>query len=196
MSTAFSRVLSLRDRKRNTSKNRLDLNNLFTFEEKTKKIKDEEKKIQDLSHRLALLGIPDVPQERIEYALRSRSSQGDIQEALKLLLLYEDSVAGVLKPFDPTVRMLGAENREKTTCFLDSLLFAMFATPGVFEAILFNNFDDEQRRKLVIIMRLWVNLLRSGRLVTTDIVSGRPLILAETMADHFSSDRKTSGVFS
>lgn len=170
MSTAFSRVLSLRDRKRNTSRSRLDVNNLFVFEEKTKKVKDEEKKIHDLSHRLALLGIPDVPQERIEYALRSRTAQGDIQEALKLLLLYEDSVAGLLKPFDPTIRMLGAENREKTTCFLDSLLFGMFATPGVFEAILFNNFDDEPRKKLVIIMRLWVNLLRSGRLVTTDIV--------------------------
>ena len=134
-------------------------------------IRDREKKIQELSHRLSLLGIPDVPQERIEYALRSRTAQGDIQEALRLLLLYEDSVAGLLKPFDPTIKMLGAENREKTTCFLDSLLFGMFAVPSVFEAILFNNFDDEPRKKLVIIMRLWVNLLRSGRLVTTDIVS-------------------------
>jgi len=47
----------------------------------------------------------------------------------------------------------------------------MFAKSDVFEAILFNNFEDEPRKKLVIIMRLWVNLLRTGRLVTTDIVS-------------------------
>jgi hypothetical protein len=161
----------MRDRKRNTSKTRLDINNLFLIEEKPKKLsKEEEKKVQDISLTLTQLGVPDVPQQRIEYALRSRSAHGDVKEALRLLMLYDDSVAGVLRPFDPNIRMLGAENREKTTCFLDSLLFAMFAKSDVFEAILFNNFDDEPRKKLVAIMRLWVNLLRTGRLVTVDIV--------------------------
>lgn len=169
--SALSRILSVRDKKRNTSKPRVDINNLFTIDEKSKRLsKEEEKKAQDIEAALLQLGIQNVPRERIEYALRSRSAHGDVKEALRLLMLYEDSIAGILRPFDRTVRMVGAENREKTTCFLDSLLFAMFAKSDVFEAILFNNFEDEPRKKLVAVMRLWVNLLRTGRLVTTDIV--------------------------
>lgn len=168
---SFSRLLSIREKRRTPSKNRLDISNLFSIDEKQKRpSKDEEKKIQDIILRLASYGIKDVPQQRIEYALRSRSAQGDAKEAFKLLILYEDSVAGILKPFDPSIKLLGAENREKTTCYLDALLFAMFAKTDVFEAILFNNFADDPRRRLVIVMRLWVNLLRTGRLVTTDIV--------------------------
>lgn len=170
--SALSRILSVRDKKRAPSKTRLDVNNLFTIEEKTKRLsKEEEKKVQDIEQALVQLGIQNVPQQRIEYVLRAKSAHGDVKEALKLLMLYEDSVAGILRPFDPSIRMAGAENREKTTCFLDSLLFAMFAKSDVFEAILFNNFEDEPRKNLVTLMRLWVNLLRTGRLVTTDIVS-------------------------
>ena len=171
-SNSFTRLLSIRDKRRNASKTRLDVSNLFTIEEKSKKLsKDEEKKVQELSQRLAAQGVKDVPLQRIEYALRSKSVQGDLREAFKLLMLYEDSVAGVLRRYDPAIKMLGAENREKTTCYLDSLLFAMFAKPDVFEAILFNDFSDEPRKRLVTAVRLWVNLLRSGRLITTDIVS-------------------------
>lgn len=80
-------------------------------------------------------------------------------------------MAGILRENNPTVRMLGAENREKTTCYLDSLLFAMFSHVEVFEAVLYNTFKDEPRRRLVTILRLWVNMLRTGKIVTTDIVS-------------------------
>lgn len=167
----FSRVLSLREKKRNSSRPRTDLSTLWAIEEKAKKpSKDEERKIQDIAQRLTSLGHQDVPHDRIEYALRSKSAQGDPKEAIRLLSLYDDSVAGMLRPYDPTIKMLGAENREKTTCYLDSLLFAMFAKPDVFEAILFNTFDDEPRKRLVVVMRLFVNLLRTGRLVTSDIV--------------------------
>lgn len=171
-SNSFSRLLSIRDKRRNGSKSNLDTTNLFTIEEKSKRLsKDEEKKIQELQKRLDAHGVKDVPQERLEYAIRSKGVQGDVREAFKILMLYEDSVSGVLRHYDPNIKMLGAENREKTTCYLDSLLFAMFAKSDVFEAILFNNFTDEPRKRLVATMRLWVNLLRSGRLVTTDIVS-------------------------
>lgn len=75
--------------------------------------------------------------------------------------------------------MLGAVNRDKVTCYLDALLFAMFAKTDVFEAILFNNFDDEPRTRLVVIIRLWVNLLRTGRLITTDIVCFLPILRSQ-----------------
>lgn len=43
---------------------------------------------------------------------------------------------------------------------------------GFLQAMLYNVFDedDEKRRKLAALLRLFVNLLRSGHLITTDIV--------------------------
>jgi hypothetical protein len=67
--------------------------------------------------------------------------------------------------------MLGAENREDVTCYLDSLLFAMFAKLESFEPLLYTNFDDEPRRRLSTLIRLWVNMLRTGKLIQTDVVS-------------------------
>ncbi|KAF2273779.1 cysteine proteinase [Westerdykella ornata] len=65
--------------------------------------------------------------------------------------------------------MLGAVNRCSVTCYLDALLFAMFARMDSFEAMLFDNFSDEPRKKLAAILRLWVNLLRSGRLIDVEL---------------------------
>ena len=67
--------------------------------------------------------------------------------------------------------MAGAENRGAVTCYLDSLLFAMFARFDAFEKMLKREFEDEPRRKLATVLRLWVNLLRSGELIHTDTVS-------------------------
>ena len=52
----------------------------------------------------------------------------------------------------------------------DALLFAMFARLDCFEPILNRTFEDAHLRKLVVLLRLWVNMLRSGKLITTDIV--------------------------
>lgn len=68
------------------------------------------------------------------------------------------------------MKLLGAVNREGVTCYLDALLFAMFARLGSFEAMLYKNFEDPPRKKLATLLRLWVNILRAGKLITTDIV--------------------------
>ena len=170
----FSRVLSLRD-KRHPHKHRqpeVDYNGLFTLDSSAKKLtKDEDKRVHELSRQMAALGHTTVPQSRIEYVIRRSSTEGDAAQAQSLLLLFEDSIGGILRPYDSTIKMLGAENREKVTCYLDALLFAMFAKGDVFDAILFNNFTDEPRKRLISVLRLWVNMLRTGRLITTDIVS-------------------------
>ena len=67
--------------------------------------------------------------------------------------------------------MRGAENREGVTCYLDSLLFSMFARLGSFEPILYTHFEDEPRCRLSVLIRLWVNMLRKGMLIQTDVVS-------------------------
>jgi len=126
--------------------------------------------VVELAQHLATLGHPEVPQARLEYLIRCKSSDGDVKKAFAILKLFDDSVAGILRENNPSVRMLGAENREKTTCYLDSLLFAMFSHVEIFEAVLYNTFQDEPRKRLVTSLRLWVNMLRTGKLVTTDIV--------------------------
>ncbi|KAI9687468.1 MAG: hypothetical protein M1822_002078 [Bathelium mastoideum] len=145
-------------------------NGAFSAEEAKKKPdKDEEKKVKALTQRLHNIGIEDTTERQIEYVLRSKTIGGDSDKAFQLLLLFEDSWEGIIKPYNADKKMLGAENREAVTCFLDALLFAMFARLGSFEAMLYNTFTDRNRKNLVALLRLWVNILRTGRLVTTDV---------------------------
>ena len=78
---------------------------------------------------------------------------------------------GIIREYSLGVKLVGAVNREKVTCWLDALLFAMFARLGSFEPILYRSFDDQPRKRLALLLRLWVNMLRTGKLITTDIVS-------------------------
>lgn len=114
------------------------------------------------------MGIRTLQKPHFSYALHS--TKEDVEKAISLLLLLEDSIEGIIKSYTPKIKLLGAENRQGVTCYLDALLFAMFARLDSFEAILYKSFNDEPRRKLAILLRFWVNLLRSGKLITTDIV--------------------------
>ena len=98
-------------------------------------------------------------------------ANGDPEKAFDLLVLFEESEQGIIREYDPNIKLLGAVNRDGVTCYLDALLFAMFARLGSFEAMLYNHFEDEPRKRLATLLRLWVNTLRVGRLVTTDIVN-------------------------
>lgn len=71
--------------------------------------------------------------------------------------------------YDPAVKMKGAQNRQGVTCYLDATLFSMFSRLDSFEAMLYNTFNDLPRSRLSFLLRVWVNLLRSGQLITTDI---------------------------
>lgn len=140
--------------------------------------------IRLLERRIAEVGIVGLKDEHIQYALRSKHAQGDVDKAFEMLLLLEDSIEGIIRGYTPSTKLLGAENRNGVTCYLDALLFAMFARLDSFEAILYKSFNDDPRRKLSIILRLWVNMLRSGKLITTDIVclfSLQTFVLAEPL---------------
>lgn len=159
-----------------------DLYNIFHAEDDKKQDKDKEeekKKVKALSQRLAAYGINTLKEPQITYALRSRITNGDLKEALELLVIFEDSVDGILREYNPNTKLLGAENRCAVTCYLDSLLFAMFARLDCFEAMLFDTFADTPRRRLATILRLWVNLLRAGKLITVDITKHLQEALAQ-----------------
>lgn len=112
-----------------------------------------------------------MDEKQIIYALSTYHADGDVDRALELLILFQESVEGVVKPIDPNVHMQGAVNRDAVTCYLDALLFAMFARLGSFEPILYSMAEDEPTRRLGMLIRLWVNMLRTGMLIQTDLVS-------------------------
>jgi hypothetical protein len=119
--------------------------------------------------RLHDAGITKMQEEQAHHALSW--CPDDLDEAYNLLVLANESFEGELKDYDPKVAMLGAINRNMVTCYLDALLFAMFARLDSFEAMLYDNFEDEPRKKLAAVLRLWVNLLRTGQLIRVELVS-------------------------
>ena len=135
--------------------------------------------IHEIKSQLSQLGSGHIPESRIAYALRSPGVDGDVTKTIELVILFEDTISGVIKPFNPQVKMVGAVNREKTTCYLDASLFAMFSKTTVFEAMIYHDFSEKPRRKLVLLLRLWVNMLRTGHLITTDITRKLQEALAE-----------------
>lgn len=108
---------------------------------------------------------------QVEDVLRLPSVDGNADKALVLLRLVNAAAHGTILEPDLQVRLVGAVNRGNVTCYLDSLLFSMFSRTDSFEDILSVDFPDEPRKKLATLLRLWVNMLRSGKLITTDIVS-------------------------
>lgn len=95
----------------------------------------------------------------------------DTDKTVEFIDMEQKAAAGIITPYDPSVDMVGAENRGNVTCYLDALLFSMFAKIDAFECMLKNDFPEEDNRnKLVNLLRMWVNMLRTGKLVHTDMV--------------------------
>ena len=88
-----------------------------------------------------------------------------------MIELQTKSWSGSIVPYDRNVEMLGAVNRENVTCWLDALLFAMFAKLEPFQCMLRTESGVcTNRDHLAALLRLWVNMLRSGKLIPADIV--------------------------
>ncbi|KAK3905331.1 ubiquitin carboxyl-terminal hydrolase-domain-containing protein [Staphylotrichum tortipilum] len=146
------------------------------------KEKEEEKeaaKVEIIAKRLEELNYHEISKDIIRLALRSSFANGEVIKAIELLQLQQQAFSGIIQPYDPNVDMLGAENRGNVTCYLDSLLFAMFAHLQAFESMLKNDLENESQRKLAALLRLWVNMLRSGKLIHTDMTEHIQTALAE-----------------
>lgn len=132
------------------------------------------RQVEDITRLLAESNITDVSAEHIRDSLNSKFAEGDVDKTVEFIQLQCKAMAGKITHYNPQVEMVGAENRGNVTCYLDSLLFAMFAKLDAFECMLKNEFTDEPRRRLVTLLRLWVNMLRSGKMIHTDMVSRNP----------------------
>ncbi|KAK5120016.1 hypothetical protein LTR85_007092 [Meristemomyces frigidus] len=172
-------ALARRERARFVEKKPDHFGGLFTVHDDPKRKPDmeEERKVKGILERLRQYGIETMVESNVEYALRS--SNGNSEAAFGFLMLLQDTYEGIVRPYNPATRLLGAVNRDSVTCFLDALLFAMFARLDSFEAMLYDGWDDLPRKKLAGLLRLWVNMLRTGRLIGTDVTAYLQNALAE-----------------
>ncbi|KAK9456178.1 ubiquitin carboxyl-terminal hydrolase-domain-containing protein [Dipodascopsis uninucleata] len=144
--------------------------------------------------------------EEVKHAVLAKYSNGNPEKAKELYKFFQDANEGLLLDvqdvqsvqeymsnvdisakteklypgeFPPLVQMQGAEPLNSVSCYLDSLLFAMFARLESFEPMLYNVYDEGPVRKLSTALRIWVNLLRAGKLITSDITDQLRKVLAE-----------------
>ncbi|KAK0720649.1 ubiquitin carboxyl-terminal hydrolase-domain-containing protein [Lasiosphaeris hirsuta] len=162
----------------------LDIVSIFRPEsaKQAQREREEEKeaaKVEEISKRLEELNYNGVTEELIRYALHSKFAAGLVDKAVEMVQLQQTAFAGIIQPYNANVQMVGAENRGNVTCYLDALLFAMFAKLSAFECMLKNDSTNEAQRKLGALIRLWVNMLRSGKMIHIDLTQHIQDALAE-----------------
>ncbi|KAG2734992.1 hypothetical protein G9P44_001206 [Scheffersomyces stipitis] len=128
-----------------------------------------------------------VPSSKQTIALlKSPFTQGDIIKTFHLVRFFQLSREGLFltnsytDKLNGTILYKGAENWENVMCYLDALLFSMFAKLESFEPILFisNRAPNTLVSQLAALLRLYISMLRSGNLITTDIT----IRLCETLS--------------
>ncbi|KAF9940831.1 hypothetical protein BGZ67_006682 [Mortierella alpina] len=132
-------------------------------------------------------------EETADYLLSSY--RWDIDQTLQYCQDLVQAVQGTLMPVQQETKLNGAVNDQMTSCYIDALLFAMFARLSAFEGLLNVNLDaeddsdsdgsgevEESRReeerqedllhthRLQTWLRMFVNQLRSGRLIQAHVV--------------------------
>jgi hypothetical protein len=112
-----------------------------------------------------------IRDQELARILNQPYAKGNRRKAEEVLNLLESSEKRILLPPEPSSKGLGAINRDGVTCWLDSLVFAMFSHIENYRPMVIRKFPDEPRERLAMMIRLYVNLLRTGRLITTDIVN-------------------------
>ncbi|WPK26685.1 hypothetical protein PUMCH_004045 [Australozyma saopauloensis] len=124
---------------------------------------------------------PELPQPstaQIVALLKSPFSQGgNVTRAFFFIRVFQLSMQGFFITNDGVdlcgnkIQLLGAENWENVMCYMDALLFSMFAKLDSFEPVLFllNQSPNPLVGRLSALLRVYVNLLRLGSLITTDL---------------------------
>lgn len=110
-------------------------------------------------------------------ALKSPFSMGDTNKAYEWIRYFQLGTAGhfvtnnTKDKIGRTITYKGAENWENVMCYMDALLFSMFAHLESFEPILFISNLHENRLidQLSVLLRVYVNFLRLGKLITIDL---------------------------
>ncbi|KAI9650398.1 hypothetical protein NHQ30_000412 [Ciborinia camelliae] len=162
---------------KSTAKKTRSMSDVFTsiFRDSNRKASKSEKEEHEEREKVASLrrffqneGRNDVNDEQIIFCLNSKFAKGDAEKARLFLVVIQESLSGIVYPFDPLTNMLGAEN-PTATCWLDSFLCSLFSVPTQFQDLLIVSYEDPSKQKLIQLIRLWVNLLRKGILIEVSI---------------------------
>jgi len=110
--------------------------------------------------------------------LKSPLTGGDVNKTFYILRMFQLSTEGWfltnsrIDKLGNKLSFVGAENWDNVLCYMDALLFAMFANLDSFEPILFiPNQDEPLVAQLSALLRVYVSLLRLGYLITTDLTA-------------------------
>ncbi|KAF4994546.1 hypothetical protein FGRMN_5726 [Fusarium graminum] len=151
---------------------------------------DKEKdyaRVEEIIRRLDELNITNVTADHVVDIMATKFADHDPDRTVEFIDMEQKAAAGIITPYDPNVDMVGAENRGNVTCYLDALLFSMFAKIDAFECMLKNEFPEEDNRNtLVNLLRMWVNMLRTGKLIHTDMTK----LIQDALADCGWSDAR------
>lgn len=123
------------------------------------------------------LDLPQPSTNQVIALLKLPFTNGDVVKTYTLIRFFQLSESGYFITNDgfdrlgARIDMLGAENWENVMCYMDALLFSMFANLESFEPILFvlNKHANPMVDQLSGLLRVYVNLMRSGNLITTDL---------------------------
>ncbi|KAG9299268.1 hypothetical protein G9A89_013916 [Geosiphon pyriformis] len=86
---------------------------------------------------------------------------------------YRDIVnaeEGLVAEINKDVVMVGSENDRVTSCYIDSVLFAMFARMRAFDGLLVGEPKSPNASNLLVHLRLFVNRLRSGNFLNAQMI--------------------------
>ncbi|CAG8546244.1 2252_t:CDS:2 [Diversispora eburnea] len=128
---------------------------------------DYESKVDQLRTYLEELGHP-LETTQIEVLLETNDwNVAEVAEYCKDLCEAEEGLIADLQKNDV---MIGAENDQNTSCYIDSLLFAMFARTQSFDGMLFAQPENTKVRDLQTHLRLFVNRLRMGKFMSAYMI--------------------------
>ncbi|CDK27288.1 unnamed protein product [Kuraishia capsulata CBS 1993] len=148
--------------------------------------------------------------DEVTVALTSPFSDGSVSKAFKFVRFFDLAIASKLMSASAFYRQLpplatsweiplvGMDNWNKVLCYLDSLLFALFARMESFDHLVVPRALDErmtpalahQVAELRTLLRFVVNLLRAGEQVTTDVMQMLCLQLSRLGCDFCVSGKQ------
>ncbi|KAI8987101.1 ubiquitin carboxyl-terminal hydrolase-domain-containing protein [Pilobolus umbonatus] len=141
---------------------------------------DKQTKLKSLStyasHHFSITLNADIFQTILE------NNDWDTKKAVTELTDYEEASHGILiEPPPHTIKLLGAENDRGSSCYIDSLLFAMYISNTTFDPLLTYEIPSEfnAKSKLQTLMRLYVNKLRKGHFIHAEYTNWLRRVLEE-----------------
>ncbi|KAJ1941595.1 hypothetical protein FBU59_003456, partial [Linderina macrospora] len=106
------------------------------------------------------------PVTRIEAANMLSHAGWDVDVAMRQLQLLLCSRDGILYDINPRVQLVGAVNSRSTTCYIDSLLMALFGAQHSCDGLLYmRELGNKDANDLLAVCRLLVNYIRAGELI-------------------------------